>query len=142
MIHDTQDQLEMRLRVLGRQLGDCAPSAELLSRVQAQAAPVLVARTFAVAAQAKRRRTAALYALMLATIPVPALFLWIDWTAVSSLFSAMLPSGASAVVSGIYLWLKIIALVLIYGIGIGGMVYAAFLTRRSDGEIGGGEVAA
>jgi hypothetical protein len=138
MSFETEDQLEMQLRVLGRKLGDCAPGQELLTRVQADAGTVLTARKIAVAVQAQRRRKAAFYLLIIATMPIPALFVWVDWSAATSVFSAVLPHGASAVVSGVYLWLKVVALVLMYGIGIGGAAYAAFAARRSEGEIGGG----
>ena len=125
MKFETPDQLEMQLRVLGRQLGNESPDPVLLDRVQQQSRAAIVSAGTANALQSQRNNLFGLYCLLVATLPIPALFLWMDWTAVSSMFSAMLPKAASQVASGIYLWLKLASLVLFYGIGISLIVWSA-----------------
>ncbi|MGI8906831.1 MAG: hypothetical protein ACR2IE_10110 [Candidatus Sumerlaeaceae bacterium] len=126
------DQLEMQLRVLGRQLGNDAPGVALMECVRHNARTVIAERAAGQALQARRRKLVGLYCLLLATLPLPLLFVWMDWSAVSSVFGAMLPPSASAIVSGVYLWLKVTALVLIYAIGLCAMVTMALCMRSSE----------
>lgn len=107
------DDLEMQLRVLGRQLGEDEPGQALVRRTTDIAAAQLAGCT-ARNMQRRRRLLTGTLLLVAATLPIPLLFLWGDWTATSALFDSFLSPAASEVASSIYLWMKLCALSLIY----------------------------
>src|SRR5262245_29961567 len=115
----------MELRALGRRLGADSPDQSLLERTKSAASAALSAQMCATLERQRRKAVSALLVALLITIPIPALFLWADWTAVSSLLGVALPEAASRVASGIYLWVKVCALGLIYGIATPALLYAA-----------------
>lgn len=117
MTNHNLDELEMQLRVLGRQLGEDEPGRVLVRRTTDIAAAHLAgcnARNM----QRRRRMVTDTLLLVAATLPIPLLFLWGDWTATSALFDSFLSPAASEVASSIYLWMKLCALGLIYLIAV------------------------
>ena len=128
------DQLEMQLRVLGRQLGSASPRVDLLQQVRQSSRMPLASSAAARAMQSRRQRLVGLYMLLLVTFPIPLLFLWMDWSAINSMFNSLLPASISGYVAGFFLWLKFAALILIYGIGIAGIIWTVMSARQVEGR--------
>jgi hypothetical protein len=127
------DELEMQLRILGRQLGDEEPSAELLERTTAASAAHLALCQQSVY---KRRRSSLMLgtvALAGATLPIPLLFLWGDWTAATALFEKLLSPTASEIASSIYLWVRFCALSLVYLVAVPSLAWCALRMNGPQG---------
>jgi hypothetical protein len=123
-----REQVEMELRALGRRQAR-VPTHELMERVQAAAHAEMDKLQRTSAAIRQRNFTTILCFVLLLVLPLPALFLWLDWAAVSSLLARLLPPSASGMASVLYFWLKIGSLVAVYGMllpGIGFLLYRNF----------------
>lgn len=126
MTRPSIDDLEMELRVLGRRLGEEAPSKALVSNTIA----ISAAHLSVCAQRINRRRQLRLLlgtaALAAATLPIPLLFLWGDWAAASALFARVLSPGASEIASSVYLWIRFCGISLTYIILIGMLAWWSF----------------
>jgi hypothetical protein len=129
-MNEPLDQLEMELRALGRRLGSEQPNDALMQRAKAAAGAVLAGQVPLMLAQQRRKSLGRLVFVLVATLPIPGIFLWADWTAVSSILHAALPQAASQVAAGVYLWLKVCALTLIYGLAVPALLYVTLKARN------------
>lgn len=109
----TRDELESRLRQMSRREA-CGPSRELMERTVLAARQAAARRNVPSAALARRQWALRVLAVCTGLLPIPMLFLWLDWAALSSLLHSVMPGRLSAICAGVYVWMNASILALIY----------------------------
>lgn len=127
--HEKPD-LQARLRALGRVTQSTPPPRVLANTTAAAVAAMRAGRT---ADTTVNRWLIRVLAIMAVTLPIPALFLWLDWSVASALMHRMLPAGASAIATSLYLWMKMSLIGMTYMLLIPLLVWFAVRVRVATG---------
>jgi hypothetical protein len=108
-----RNRLEAQLRDLGRSLAE-TPSRELVEQTKELTCEALVRRADPNTVRATRHWVLAVLAILVVSLPIPAMFLWFDWNAVSALLRPFCSARVTSLCAGAYIWLKVSILGLVY----------------------------
>jgi hypothetical protein len=122
------EEIERRLKAAGAAAAE-TPSDTLMQRTMELATHALISHCSQ--ARQMRRWLIRVLALMAFALPIPVLFLWIDWNIARSVLGAILPGEASIAASAIYLWMKISLVGFLYAALVPLLVWLAISVRVS-----------
>lgn len=133
------EEMERRLHAAAHD-AQVGPSNELLARTKELASHALVAHCSH--AREVRRWVFRVLTVMTVTLPIPVLFLWVDWSIARTLLGSLLPAHASVAASAVYLWMKVSLVGFLYATLIPLLVWLAIsvrVARPSQALISGGD---
>jgi len=107
--------LETRLRAAGRATAE-APRPQALDGARRAARLALAGPGGPAAVFARRHAMWRVVMALVVTLPVPLLWLWLDWSTVLAVLDLFAPPAASRVGAGLYLWFRVSVLAFAYAI--------------------------